>query len=270
MFASATPTFSARSTSTYPTPASRPLVLARSESTDTTRGSRANTFIAWVITLLALCSARASSCGSARGVVAYGLVAGRRPARADHGAQPADLAGAVAARDHLVPHAPGLAEDPLPQGRSGLPCPERRPEACELGLAGGAPALLRLELLRGQRVGHLHLVRDHEAGEPPEPLAGVTDDDRRPPVTGPALESVERFDDRRVLVPVDVDDPPAERLERPRRGCCMGNDELPRVVQLALVVVDDRAEVVQALDTPPYITASHGRPSCSSPSPSRQ
>jgi hypothetical protein len=48
MLASATPAFKARRWSTAPIPASSPLVLARSESIDTTAGSRANTFIAAV------------------------------------------------------------------------------------------------------------------------------------------------------------------------------------------------------------------------------
>jgi hypothetical protein len=53
MLASATPTFRARRWSTAATPASRPLVVARSESTDTTAGSLAKTFIAAVTTSLA-------------------------------------------------------------------------------------------------------------------------------------------------------------------------------------------------------------------------
>jgi hypothetical protein len=53
ILASATPAFKARRWSTAPMPASRPLVLARSESIETTAGSRANTFIAAVTMSLA-------------------------------------------------------------------------------------------------------------------------------------------------------------------------------------------------------------------------
>ena len=53
MLASATPTFSARRWSTAATPPSSPLVLARSESIDTTLASRANTFMAFVTMSLA-------------------------------------------------------------------------------------------------------------------------------------------------------------------------------------------------------------------------